>query len=154
MLDNIEIAKICKSLELGREIIEDINQPIIVKDLNFRHLASNNLMNSLIPSANKNLHGKSDYDLPWRETSAIQFRAEDQIVLKNKEISGNSILNVNSNRSVSIAYTKQPLFSSSGKIIDILSILQRCLIQYNDTKSCKKHTSISVEMFAGLQHRT
>lgn len=104
-------------------IIEYLPAHIYWKDINGRYLGCNWAQaNNLGLSSNREIIGKTDFELPWPDRCAEDFRAHDMEVMKKGVVTTTEEKSVMSGRDVVVLSQKVPLRGKSGNVIGLLGV--------------------------------
>lgn len=104
-------------------IIEQIPAHIYWKDIEGRYLGCNTTQaKNLGLKSNAEIVGRTDFELPWPDKCATEFRENDLEVMKNGVIKTAEEKSVMDGRDVVVLSQKVPLRSRGGDVIGLLGV--------------------------------
>ncbi|RPH63244.1 MAG: PAS domain S-box protein, partial [Chloroflexi bacterium] len=115
-----------ESQQLLSLVLNNIPQSVFWKDKDLRYLGSNRAFAEDAGMPVNEVIGKTDFDMPWKETQAAQFREEGHKVLE----SGKPNINYEESQltaSGELAWLRTsliPLFSQTGKAVALLGMYE------------------------------
>ncbi|MCE3268999.1 MAG: hypothetical protein K0R49_1251 [Burkholderiales bacterium] len=120
-------------------IIEYLPAHIYWKDTNGKYLGCNNIQaNNLGLKSSSEIVGKTDFELPWPEKSAEEFRENDKEVLKTGIVKTTEEKAVMDGREVIVLSKKVPLKNKLDEIVGLLGISL-------DITDCKEKERLKIE---------
>jgi len=129
-------------------IIEYLPAHIYWKDVNGRYLGCNSKQaNNLGLKSSEDIIGKTDFDLPWPDKSAEEFRENDNEVIKQGVVKTLEEKSLMDGREVVVLSQKVPLKNNQNEVIGVLGISL-------DITDCKEKERLKIEKQANheLQH--
>jgi PAS domain S-box-containing protein len=129
-------------------VMNSIPQFIFWKDTNSVYLGCNENGRKLAGLENaEDIIGKTDYDLPWRNTDADDFVREDKMIIKTKTANKHSVeYRVYNQDETWIDKNKIPLFDSNGEVNGILVTFE----DISERVKTEQNLKISEKRYRGL----
>jgi rsbT co-antagonist protein RsbR len=112
-----------KSFELLQNVIDTLNDPIFVKDLQHRWIACNHAFCDLLGHGYEEIIGKSDPDYFPPDQVAVFWQGDDQVVSSGAVLESEELI-TQSNGSIRVIWTRKfPLKNQQGEPIGSFGII-------------------------------
>lgn len=143
-------AKLHKSQTLLQLALDTLPQRVFWKDLESRYLGCNQkFADDVGLTSPSEIIGKNDFELPWRDTEAVGYRADDRRVIDNNitYINREQSQTRQDGRLIWLRTSKLPLKDEKGQTIGVFG-------SYEDITMLREATELVVQSEADLRRKS